>query len=124
MTINLTPEKLAQFEAERKAKLAAMQKQEAELQAIKIRAKTYWQNKHATCATTKPVHLLAKDGHYCCNLDAKVKPEQSTSDPAESTCKLCNNVFAAYWTAPFYHMAYSESRGENAVPFFKEMESK
>ena len=106
-------ERQAQRQAER-------EKQEQQLQAEKAQTQAYWQNKHATRATTKPVHLLAKDGHHCCNFDSKVKLEQATSDPAESTCKFCNRVFVAYWTAPFYRMAYSESRGENAVPFFKE----
>jgi len=98
------------------------QRQEERLkqeQAEKVEITAYWQNRKTLRTATKPVHLTAKDDHYCCSIDAKVKSGQSTSDPAKSTCKHCNHVFVAYWTAPFFRMAYEDDRGVNAVPFFE-----
>jgi hypothetical protein len=70
---DLTPEKIAQFETQRKAKLSEQKKQDAELQAEKKRAEAYWKNKQnslplgnpkteqkCSCGATIPAHTPSK----------------------------------------------------------------
>lgn len=59
----------------------------------------------------KIVHLLAEDKHYCCNVNAKVKPENSTSDPEKVTCNNCKRVIEAYKSNVFYREVYMVNRG-------------
>lgn len=64
MTINVTPEMIAQFEAKRKADLAEQQRLDADykamVQAEKQRAEAYWQSKQ----NGKP-HTAKRAEHPC-----------------------------------------------------------
>jgi hypothetical protein len=61
------------------------------------------------------MHLLAKDGHYCCSVTAKIKDENSTIEQKKVTCQNCIRVFQAYWSNVFYRVAYDSSRGIKCV---------
>jgi len=56
-------------------------------------------------------HFLAEDKHYCCNFNAKVKPENVTSNPEQVTCNNCNRVIKAYKSNIFYREVYMVNRG-------------
>jgi hypothetical protein len=62
LTANVSPELVAKFEAQRKARLAELQKQDEEIQAEKARAEAYWQNKQ-----NSKIHTAKNVEHPCEN---------------------------------------------------------